>query len=127
MTYYAVVSALIFAVVAVGHVIRILNRWAMLRRAFLGADVRIVDCPCSLCPDLSGLLTPAIRLGDGAYFCRYRVFDPEAATTSPRSGDGEGSSDVKKLQRAVAEEKRQNRARRSESGRWTSIASASRR
>jgi hypothetical protein len=29
MTYYAVVSALIFAVVAVGHVIRILNRWAM--------------------------------------------------------------------------------------------------
>ena len=29
MTYYAVVSALIFAVVAVGHVIRILNRWAV--------------------------------------------------------------------------------------------------
>jgi hypothetical protein len=29
MTYYAVVSALIFAVVAVGQVIRILNRWAV--------------------------------------------------------------------------------------------------
>jgi hypothetical protein len=29
MTYYPVVSALIFAVVAVGHVIRILNRWAV--------------------------------------------------------------------------------------------------
>ena len=29
MTYYAAVSALIFAVVAVGHVIRILNRWAV--------------------------------------------------------------------------------------------------
>ena len=40
---------------------------------------------------------------------RYRVLDPEAATTSPRSSDGEGSSEVKKkLQRAVAEEKRQN-------------------
>ena len=28
-TYYAIVSALIFAVVAVAHVIRLLNRWAV--------------------------------------------------------------------------------------------------
>jgi hypothetical protein len=62
-TYYVVVSALIFAIVAVGHAIRLVNRWAVQVGALFGPDVRIMDWPCNRCPDFSLGLRAISSLG----------------------------------------------------------------
>jgi hypothetical protein len=61
-TYYALVSALIFAAVAAAHLIRTMGRAAW---ALFGPDVGIVDWPCDCCPDVSLGLCAIRALGCG--------------------------------------------------------------